>query len=187
VEEIPDYKVRTPLQAAVMILKRHRDEGFRDHPDNRPISVIISTLAAHSYGGEETIGPALGAILLSMDKHITVHAGRHWIANPTDPLENFADKWAEHPERAKAFFKWLNQAREDFQAFAPLTNRKTISEIVSRGVGTGLAERARARRTAGPGSPSLLKAATAAPASSGLTFPNQGRVPTKPQGFGGIE
>jgi hypothetical protein len=41
-----------------MILKRHRDYSFTNRKEERPISVIITTLAAHSYNGEETIGRA---------------------------------------------------------------------------------------------------------------------------------
>lgn len=186
VEDIPDYKVRTPLQTAVMILKRHRDHTFEGRKDERPISVIITTLAAHSYNGEETIGQALAAILTGMDKHIHWHNGQHWIPNPTDPLENFADKWAEHPERAAAFSEWLQKARREFYEAARSSDRSVITETVGRGVGGSLADRA-ARRRQPPARPALLKAASVAPASAGLSFPDRGRVPTKPQGFGGAE
>jgi hypothetical protein len=186
VEAIPDYKVRTPLQAAIMILKRHRDHSFEQRKDERPISVIITTLAAHSYNGEETIGQALVAILTSMDKHVLWHNNQYWIPNPTDPLENFADKWAEHPERAKAFFEWLQKARTDFSQAARSSNRSLITETVGRGVGGSLADRA-ARRRQPPARPTLLKTASVAPASAGLSFPDRSRVPTKPQGFGGAE
>jgi hypothetical protein len=37
VEDIPTYRVRTPLQSAIMILKRHRDSMFEDNPTS-PIS-----------------------------------------------------------------------------------------------------------------------------------------------------
>lgn len=186
VEAIPDYKVRTPLQAAIMILKRHRDHSFEQRKDERPISVIITTLAAHSYNGEETIGQALVAILTSMDKHVLWHNNQYWIPNPTDPLENFADKWAEHPERAKAFFEWLQKARTEFSQAARSSNRSLITETVGRGVGGSLADRA-ARRRQPPARPTLLKTASVAPASAGLSFPDRSRVPTKPQGFGGAE
>lgn len=185
VEGIPEYRVRTPLQAAVMILKRHRDHSFAARYDVRPISVILTTLAAHSYNGEETIGQALAAILEGMDKHILYIGGRHWIPNPTDPLENFADKWAEHPERAEAFFEWLEQARREFGHAARIVNREVIATTVAKGVGSALAERARIRRS-GPthlSSASLLRAPSVAPAAAGLTFPDRPRVPTKPQGF----
>lgn len=186
VENIPDYKVRTPLQAAIMILKRHRDHTFEDRKDVRPISVIITTLAAHSYNGEETIGQALAAILFGMDTHIQHRNGRYWIANPTDPLENFADKWAEHPERALAFFQWLDQARTEFSQAARSTDTKVIAETVGKGVGNSLSDRA-ARRRQPPARSPLLKTPSVAPASAGLTFPDKSRVPTKPQGFGGAE
>lgn len=186
VEDIPDYKVRTPLQAAVMILKRHRDHTFEARKDERPISVIITTLAAHSYNGEETIGQALAAILTKMDKHILWHDGRYSIPNPTDPLENFADKWAEHPERAAAFFEWLEKARAEFAQAARSRDRSLITETVGRGVGGSLADRA-ARRRQPPARSPLLKTASVAPASAGLSFPDRGRIPTKPQGFGGAE
>lgn len=59
VESIPVYRVRTPLQSAIMILKRHRDEMFAERPKVKPISIILTTLSAHAYGQEETIGGAL--------------------------------------------------------------------------------------------------------------------------------
>lgn len=186
VEDIPDYKVRTPLQAAVMILKRHRDHTFEVRKEDRPISVIITTLAAHSYNGEETIGEALAVILAGMDKHILRHDNRYWIPNPTDPLENFADKWAEHPERATAFAEWLQKARTEFAAASRSTDKTFITETVGRGVGGSLADRA-ARRRQPPARSPLLKTASVAPANAGLSFPDRGRVPTKPQGFGGVE
>jgi hypothetical protein len=135
VEDLPDYKMRTPLQVAVMILKWHRDYTFEGRKDERLISVIITTLAAHSYNGEETIGQALAAILIGMDKHIHCHNGQHWIPNPTDPLENFADKWAEHPERATAFSEWLRRARTTFAEAARSSDGSVITETVGRGVG----------------------------------------------------
>ena len=36
-----------------------------------------------------------------------------YIENPSYKGENFADKWNTHPERATAFFKWLDTARKD--------------------------------------------------------------------------
>lgn len=182
VEDIPDYKVRTPLQSAVMILKRHRDVRFQKLPDVRPISVIITTLAAHAYIGEETIGQALTSILSGMDRYILERNGRPWIPNPTDPLENFADKWAEYPERATAFFEWLRQARSDFSQAARSSDRRFITETVGRGVGSALAERAAGRRQ--PARSSLLKPSTVAPTATGLSFPDSSRTPTKPKGFG---
>lgn len=185
VEDIPDYKVRTPLQSAIMILKRHRDIMYvKDELNCCPISIIITTLAAHAYNGDEEIADALLSILSGMETYIMRDGrGRAVIANPSDPLENFADKWAEFPERERAFFEWLRQAQRDFAYAASLADRNTISESLSPHLGQELAKRA-ADRSATTSS-SLLRAASgaAAGALSTPSFGNTARTPTKPQGF----
>ena len=179
VEDIPDYRVTTPLQAAIMILKRHRDVRFAGKPEDRPISIILSTLAAHAYGGEETIGAALLSILQKMDQYILNVGGKLFIPNPTDPLENFADKWETHPHRARAFFEWLQQARQDFAYIAAQADAQRITESAAPAIGRELAQRALEKSSSG----GRLRAASLAPVGSGLSFPNTARVPTTPQGF----
>lgn len=188
VEDIPDYRVRTPLQSAIMILKRHRDMMFaNDDTNSAPISIIITTLAGHSYEGEEQIADALFSILSKMDSpsFIQWDGEKYVIKNPSDPSENFADKWEEFPERKDAFFRWLKKARQDFQAIADQYSNKVIMERLSPYMGRELAERVEHRiGTSRPGS--LLKAASAASAASVSTEPSFGsepRIPTKPKGF----
>lgn len=156
VESMPTYRIRTPLQSAIMILKRHRDVMFEHRFDDRPISVIITTLAAHAYGGEESIGKALVSILTGMDRHIRQDAdGNDLIENPTDPLENFADKWPDYPERRKAFYEWLGAARRDFLEAAKLSERRSITDAIARGVGRTISEKASVR-SFGRGAPAVL-------------------------------
>ncbi|EHR03044.1 nucleotidyltransferase domain-containing protein [Bradyrhizobium sp. WSM471] len=156
-EPMPDYKLRTPLQRAVMILKRHRDIAFADRFDERPISVILTTLAAHAYGGERKIADALFSILRGMDRYIVQRGGGEvLIANPSDRSENFADKWSKCPERKAAFYQWLAQARKDFEYVAVLSNEQLIAEHLAKGVGLGMADRAKKRATRGPGAPTIL-------------------------------
>jgi hypothetical protein len=156
-EPIPDYRIRTPLQSSIMILKRHRDIMFVKRSDERPISIILTTLAAHAYNGERKISDALFAILSLMDQYIKRgHDGTYLIPNPTDPAENFADKWAKHPERAAAFFEWLAKAREDFARAAELSNTQLIAENLAKGVGSGLADRTKKRSIRGLAAPAVL-------------------------------
>jgi len=185
VEDIPEYRVRTPLQSAIMILKRHRDGMFADRYDERPISVIVTTLAAHAYNGEEKISDALYAILANMDRFIERDGQRCIIRNPSDPFENFADKWPTHPERQAAFFEWLEQARHDFGQLAQQVERRRLVESVAPRMGR-VAEKAAARMD--PPSGSMLRpAASAAIIGTGVAsapaFPNTRREPTSPKGF----
>lgn len=156
VEAMPTYRIKTPLQSAIMILKRHRDQMFVDRGDEKPISIIITTLASHAYKVEETIGKALISILSDMDQHIGSDAhGNALIPNPTDPLENFADKWPKHPERRAAFYEWLEAARRDFFEAAQQFDRRKITDAVARGVGRSISETA-GERTFGIAAPGVL-------------------------------
>ena len=184
VEDIPTYRVRTPLQSAIMILKRHRDVMFENDPTNKPISIILTTLAAHAYHGENTIGYTLLSILSRMEDAIEHDGQKFIIKNPTDALENFADKWHEHPERAQAFFFWLEQARKDFLEVGVLVEHQRMSSILENRMGHGLTEQIGNSifQSTGPGTSSLLSAATAA-SSPRVSFSDEPRTPKKPDGF----
>lgn len=186
VDDIPDYRVRTPLQSSIMLLKRHRDMMYEKSEINcAPISIILTTLSAHAYNGERDIADALFSILNNMDGFILRDDRRRAIIpNPADPLENFADKWEKNPERERAFYDWLAQARADFAAIAGQDNVKDMSKRLSDHMGTDLAESAAARASGSTGS--LLRGATAAApavAASTPSFANTPSVPSKPKGF----
>ena len=116
VEDVPNHEFRTPLQDAIKLMKRHRDVMF-DGDKDKPISVIISTLAAHAYGGQQTLVDTLKAILPAMHRFIEERDGVAWVANPSYPLENFADKWTEAPRKAEKFRVWLRQVNRDFGTY----------------------------------------------------------------------
>lgn len=147
VEAIPEYKVRTPLQHAIQILKRHRDLMFAKDGDHKPISIIISTLAAHAYQQEPTITGALYSIIANMDRFIEDRSGTSWIANPTDEAENFADRWQLFPKRKIAFDSWLQQVRSDFSAAAKATSRDEVVAALKPRFGTRLVEEANSLRS----------------------------------------
>ena len=114
VEDVPTFRVCTPLQMAIQLLKRHRDICFEHDSDNSPISVIITTLAAKAYNGEENLYLAICNILNHMEEYIEIRDGIYWIANPVSEEENFADKWQIYPKRKDAFYGWLKKAKRDF-------------------------------------------------------------------------
>lgn len=119
VEPLKEYHIKTPLQKAVQILKRHRDIMFEgDINHQKPISIIITTIAAELYSNEDNIVDALSSILQGAEQYIRSHMvnGQYHVDNPCytgGDTENFAEKWNEHPERAAAFFQWLDKAKVD--------------------------------------------------------------------------
>lgn len=128
-EDVPDYKVKTTLQRAVQVLKRHRDIMFEHDPDDRPISMIIATLAAHAYNNEADMYDALDAIIKGMPDYILTQNGSPWIPNPVNPEENFADKWKEDPKKELNFRKWLVQVEKDLVS---ALNKTGIHKVADR-------------------------------------------------------
>ncbi len=141
VEDVPNHRVKTTLQKAVQLLKRHRDTMFADDPEHKPISIIISTLAAHAYGNEETLVDALTVILLAMDCFIEDRNGVTWISNPVNPNENFADKWEEEPTKQDAFQRWLTAARRDFGAYLNSARSDDVPKILKERLGETMVEK----------------------------------------------
>ena len=117
-EKIKRQKIKTPLQKAIQILKRHRDvmyESLEGRKDEKPISIIITTIAASLYNQESSIYESLYNILNNATPWIysNVREGKFFIENPSYNGENFADKWNDYPERARAFFEWVKRAKCD--------------------------------------------------------------------------
>lgn len=106
VEDLPLYKRKTVLQMAIQLLKYHRDINWRND-DDKPISIIITTLATKAYNGEDNLYDALVNICKTMPDYIENRNDTYWVGNPVNENENFADKWKETPRKAQVFFQWL--------------------------------------------------------------------------------
>lgn len=145
VDDVPDQLVRTPLQQAVQIMKRHRDIRFsgRDSENFKPISMIITTLAARLYGNEGDVFSALKNIAEKLRLYSTLMEGRApmiegdlirrnpdgtwYIGNPVNNQENFADRWHEDGgSRAEAFFEWASWIATDLIEIALHPDYDTI-------------------------------------------------------------
>ena len=155
VDAVPDQLVRTPLQRSIQILKRHRDLRFAGHAleDSKPISMIITTLAARFYNSEADLYSTLENIVRQLSAHarllnpgyileaaesdfryIQRHADGAWyISNPVNPKENFADRWQEdNNRRAKAFFQWVAWVSRDLVDVLKASNMTEIGESMQR-------------------------------------------------------
>ncbi len=136
IDSLPYYRWKTPLQQTIQLLKRHRDTMFKEDEDSKPISVIITTLAAKSYNGETDLVSALSNILARMGSYI--NDAVPLVPNPVNPAEDFADKWYDqesaHLNLRKNFDRWLYQARADFKSICAKDNTQLIVEAADRGL-----------------------------------------------------
>lgn len=136
-------KDKTVLQRIVQILKRHRDIMFRNDIDDKPISIIITTLAARAYRGEKDLLEGLVNVVDNLEKSITNNArGEDVVANPVNPEENFADKWPMHPKRRENFYKWLDAVKKDVHEILDGENKIQIQNTMRRAFGDDAVTRA---------------------------------------------
>jgi len=142
-EEVPDYKVKTPLQQAVQILKRHRDSYFENQNDKRykTSSIIITTLAAHVYDNQGSLVSALNGIIGSLEVPIRRTFEGLYVVNPVDPDENFAKDWQGDRKYYEAFSSWLRELRSDWEAFKS-EESDGLSLVLEGRFGEGLTKRA---------------------------------------------
>jgi hypothetical protein len=130
VEDVPHWRVRTPLQRGVQLLKRHRDTYFEYDDERRPVSIIITTLAARAYGQERDIESAITRLVSGIPRFIENRNGKWWVANPANPEENFADKWNEKPDRRAAFLVWLRKVEQDIGAIRVAKSASAARELL---------------------------------------------------------
>lgn len=140
IDDLPDHEWKTPLQRCIQLLKRHRDVLYSEDDDAKPISIIITTLAAHAYNGESDLADALTNILEAMESLVRATAPR--VPNPVNPAEDFADKWHK-PDGYKLqlepnFRKWVRIAKADFKAIINCRDAAKLSELLESKLGCEL-------------------------------------------------
>jgi len=141
VKPVPTYqKEKSPLQRVVQILKRHRNIMFNGDED-KPISIIITTLAARAYRKETHVIEALLNVIKQMPNEIkeryVSEVGKpiKWIANPVNEQENFADKWPENPQKQINFYKWMEQVSVDIYNALDKHGLSNIQEALEKPFG----------------------------------------------------
>jgi hypothetical protein len=157
VQDVPDDEIKTTLQRAVQALKRHRDIHFAGEFKLAPASVIITTLAAQSYTGGGSLYDVLMDVTRRMPSQVERINGRYVVENPVCGNENFADRWHKHPEKADAFFAWIDQAAVDFGRFGHAEGadvllesvRKTLGDVPARAAEAQIGAQLRNRRSNG--------------------------------------
>lgn len=175
VEQAPPSELKTTLQRSVQALKRHRDLYFSTEPDDRPASIIVTTLAAMAYSGQGSIYEVLIDIASKMPTLIEQRGDALWVPNPVQPDENFADRWSDHPRRARRFFEWIEVARADFDGLGVDNGIDRIIEKIGAAFGEDSAGRAAKRygsRIVGERASGRLKVAgTGLLGTAGVTVP----------------
>lgn len=117
-------ETKPPLKRAVQLMKRYRDKYFEHDAELKPISIVLTTLAARNYGGQASVTDALTHILNGIKQEILSSSpARVYVYNPSNPREDLSERWDTHPELYEAFVQFI----QDFD-----TNWKSV--VKTRGL-----------------------------------------------------
>lgn len=148
-EDLPDEdKIKTPLQRAIQILKRHRDIYFEKDQKDRPGSIILTTLAAKAYRQQESLIDTLLEVAEAMPTEIEYEQGFPVVSNPALLSENLAEKWKEHPQRLVKFEGWLDQLQADVRAFIVSDDKFALQRLMGEKFGNRVVNGAFEKRAA---------------------------------------
>jgi hypothetical protein len=128
-----------PLQRAVQLLKRHRDSFFDGNPDAAR-SILLTTLAAGAYEGQESLTLALDGIVNGIRSFIGAARDIPKVPNPTNPEENLAAGW--NSETYPQFVRYLESIRGLLDRLMRGEGIDAVSESLGGLVGNSLAKRA---------------------------------------------
>jgi hypothetical protein len=141
IKPVPTFqKNRFPLQRVVQILKRHRDMMFKDDKE-KPISIIITTLAGYAYQGQTNILEALIDVIDRMHLFIgnkqDEKTGKYYrcVENPVNKAENFADRWIDTPAKETKFNQWLKKVKLDILNTINANGKPEIIKTLSESFG----------------------------------------------------
>jgi hypothetical protein len=137
------------LKRTVQLQKRHRDVYFQVTPKLKPISVIVTTLAARSYEycvtnfEYDTEFDLLLAVIDHMPRFIEVNVVNGYqtyaVWNETTDGENFAEKWNQDGRLAKAFYSWHSELSRDLRLLLTVTGIDEMTKTLGRALGGAVA------------------------------------------------
>ncbi|OGS11994.1 MAG: hypothetical protein A2234_05055 [Elusimicrobia bacterium RIFOXYA2_FULL_58_8] len=123
---------KKPLKLAVQLIKRWRDIYYDGKPELAPLSIVLTTLAAHNYRGQTSVKDAISGILDGIILGIPT-IGRLTVLNPTNGKEDFSERWNENRDGYLAFIeglKFFHRRWNDLDGKPGIHNAKQILEAL---------------------------------------------------------
>lgn len=122
VEPLPEHvphEAKTSLQREVQLIKRLRDITFDGNCELAPISIVLTTLAANKFRGEQSVALAIGRTFDSVVAQIP-SSGRLYVFNPSNPEEDLSERWDKCPEAYAAFCEAMRRWQRAWNALLEL-------------------------------------------------------------------
>lgn len=136
VETLPALQAteqKTMLQLVVQLLKRWRDVHYADS-NYPPISIVLTTLAADLYRGEQSLCVALLEVLEGIVQRLDAsHARGHRleVPNPVHPEEDFSERWDTNQT---AYWAFDNGIRNFARVWREVCDSRDNPAVLTKGL-----------------------------------------------------
>lgn len=105
----PNY-LKQPLQHAVQLVKRYRDVYFEEKEELAPSSIVLTTLIAQLYNGENSIYETINNVVQRFNESVAFekkYFRQFHVSNPVLPEEIFTKEWESNPKLFKSFVEFI--------------------------------------------------------------------------------
>lgn len=127
------FKTKKPLQRAVQLIKRYRDEYFKGS-EYATSSIILTTIAGQFYDSEDSIFNTIDNIINRILAATRAVNGPIQVLNPVNSQENFTDKWAEDARYYDEFLKFANHLNTEWKALKGGTRGRINEDKIIMGL-----------------------------------------------------
>lgn len=134
--------LKQPLQHAVQLVKRYRDIYFEGKEDLAPSSIVLTTLVAQLYSGENSIYDTINKFVQRFNESVAYerkYFRRFHVTNPVLPEEIFTKKWETDSKLFRAFIEFVNSLSELWQQLS-IAMGGDLFELLKKSFGTGTFE-----------------------------------------------
>lgn len=145
IEEIPKqkpYKYLQPLQRAVQLIKRYRDIYYENDTENKPSSIILTTLSGLFYGKSNSEYDAINNILKEIINALNNNRITDYLNNPSYDKENFADKWISEQNLYASFICFIDDFYKDWKELLRISGIDGKSKLLSKLFGESMSKTA---------------------------------------------
>jgi len=144
IEPVPEqetYDEKATLKLVVQLFKRYRDIAYEKTPDLAPISIVLTTLAARHYNGQQSVSEAMIAILDGIASSIPSY-DRLRVLNPTNRLEDLSERWDAKPEAYRAFVSGIRELRSRWEELNRQSGMQNVKVALEKMFGENIAREA---------------------------------------------
>lgn len=119
------------LALAVQLFKRCRDVTYKSKPEFAPASILVSTLCAYHYQGQQSVEQAVSDILDGIFYSLkSVQGSRLQVINPANQVHEDLGEFWDDVDAYECFINWITAFREQWKQLRRMRGIQEIAKVL---------------------------------------------------------